>query len=340
MTVASSPQLAAVLIARNEARCIARCIDSVRPFVDRVVVLDTGSTDGTPAIALAHGAEVHHMVWPDDFSAARNRALALADADWNLVIDADEWLLSGGEKLRAWCAGAPRLGQICQNSDNVDGQAATRSWITRLLPRGIRYEGSVHEQPVAALPGGRLALHLGHDGYHAAQLLQKMDRNRPLLLRDLAARPDDPYLLYQLGKDAEMRADDAAAGDYYAAAFAFTAPDANWRHELLIRYLHCLGQSGRRGEALALADGQMQQWRESPDFFFVLGNLLLDQGIDDPAGALDRWLPLAASAWERCLAIGERPDLQGSVHGRGSHLARYNLDLIRAQTAGLMQAVA
>lgn len=326
------PSLAAVLIARNEARCIARCLDSLRPWVDRILLLDTGSSDGTAEIAARHGADVRHLPWPGDFSAARNHALACADADWNLIVDADEWLLSGGETLRDWCAGPPRPGQICIHS-NDDSTTANRSWITRLLPRGVLYQGRVHEQPVAALPGARLPVHLGHDGYRAAQLAGKRDRNRPLLLADLHDHPDDPYLLYQLGKDAEMRDDDVAAAGYYAMSLPRTPADANWLHELFVRHLYMLGQTGRRDEALALADRHMQRWSESPDFFFILGNLLLDHAIDHPSEALDQWLPLAATAWERCLDIGERPDLQGSVHGRGSHLAAHNLAALRSQTA-------
>ncbi|RYG22402.1 MAG: glycosyltransferase family 2 protein, partial [Burkholderiales bacterium] len=63
--------IAAVLIVRDEARCIERCLKSIRPHVDRIVVLDTGSVDGTPALAAACGAAVHHLEWPNDFSVAR-----------------------------------------------------------------------------------------------------------------------------------------------------------------------------------------------------------------------------------------------------------------------------
>jgi len=80
----TTPDLVLAVIARDESRCIARCLQSARPFVDRMLVLDTGSVDETPAIARACGAEVHHAVWPDDFAAARNLALQLADADWSL----------------------------------------------------------------------------------------------------------------------------------------------------------------------------------------------------------------------------------------------------------------
>ncbi len=327
--------IAATLIVRNEARCLARCLTSVAPFVDRMVVIDTGSTDDTVAIARAAGAEVHHLPWPDDFAAARNHALACADADWNLVIDADEWIMAGGEALRDFCAGPPRLGRICVESDTQDGANTARSWITRLLPRGARFEGRVHEQVASPLPRVRLPLHVGHDGYRDEQIAAKRDRNHMLLLRELAALPDDAYLLYQLGKDAQMRADLPAACDYLARALAATPVEANWRHALVTTAIPLMSQAGRVPDALALADAEFGQWPESPDYFFVLGDVLLDQAMADPAQAVGHWLPLAEAAWEQCLTIGERPELDGSVAGRGSHLAQHNLDVLRSQLKAL-----
>lgn len=332
-----APTLALVLIARNESRSIERCLNSARPWVDRMVVLDTGSTDTTVDLARACGAEVHRTPWTDDFSAARNHVLGLASADWNLVLDADEWIESGGESLRNGLNGPPLLGVACVHSEydagDATNRAMNRSWMTRLLPRGVRYQGRVHEQVASDLPRRRLDLHIGHDGYRDAQMATKRRRNRPLLMKDLADHPNDPYILYQLGKDTEVHGEFALACVHYAQAATFTPRHANWRHELSVRRLHCLGQAGRRTEALVLAESQMSDWPDSPDFFFTLGNLLLDQALADPAQAMDHWLPLAESAWLRCLEIGERPDLEGSVQGRGSHLARHNLDVIRSTAA-------
>lgn len=334
--VRSKKIIAATLIVRDEARCIARCLESIRPFVDRMVVLDTGSTDDTPALAAACGAEVHHLPWPNDFSAARNHVLDLADADWNLVLDADEWILSGGEQLRLWSEGPDRLGKLCILSamDGKDAPGAERrNWITRLLPRGVRYEGRVHEQPVSPLPRARIDVEVAHDGYLDDQLARKRDRNGPLLLRDLQDRPGDPYLLYQLGKEAELHGDLPLACARFEAALKDTDPDANWRHGLVVRQLHCLAKAGRLDEAMTLAESEMSSWVDSPDFFFVVGNLALDRATADPERALSDWLPFAASAWERCLVIGERPELEGSMRGCGSHLARENLEAVRSQMA-------
>jgi pentatricopeptide repeat protein len=337
----SPPTVAATLIVRDEARCIARCLESVRPHVDRIILVDTGSTDGTIDIARALGAEVHSLAWPNDFSIARNHALTIADADWNLIIDADEWLLSGGDGLKRWCDGPARLGRICQHnrSDHVDGSVAdgplpaSRNWVTRILPRGVRYEGRVHEQAVSTLPRERLDIHLGHDGYLRPQLSAKQGRNQTLLQLELHDRPDDSYILYQLGKEAEGRGEFAEATRLFDRSRSLAPAAVGWNHELLIRLLHCLGRSGRVEEALALAGQNMQDWSHSPDFFFVLGNLLLDRAISDPRQALAQWLPLACSAWEQCLELGESPDLEGSVTGRGSHLAQHNLDAVRSQIA-------
>lgn len=330
-----APSIAATLIVRNEARCIARCLESVVPWVDRMVVLDTGSTDDTVAIAKAAGAEVHHLPWPDSFSIARNHVLDLADSDWSLMLDADEWLIAGGETLRDWCSGSALLGRLCIHNQHDDGATATRSWITRLIPRGTRYEGRVHEQVASPLPRVALPVHVGHDGYLTAQIAPKRDRNHALLLRDLAEQPDDPYLHYQIARDARMRGDLTAACTHFAQALALTPAEANWRHELVVTAITVLTKARRLDEALALADGEMPHWPESPDFFFVLGDLLLDRAMADPAHAIAHWLPLAEGAWQRCLAIGERPELEGSVSGRGSHLAQHNLDVLRSQLAML-----
>lgn len=334
--VARRASIAAALIVRDEARCITRCLESIRPHVDRMLVLDTGSIDGTPELAAACGAEVHHLEWPNDFAAARNHALDLADADWNLIIDADEWIVSGGEQLRRWCRGRPRLGMLCVHSAlEGDTTSATgrRNWMGRLLPRGVRYAGRVHEQPVSSLPHERIDLHIAHDGYLPDQIVRKRDRNGPLLLRDLQDRPGHPYLLYQLGKDREQRGELETASTHYAAAFQGVTPHARWRHALVLRHLNCLRKIGQLDTALALAEREMPNWPDSPDFFFMVGNLGSAQAAADPDKALSDWLPLAACAFERCLEIGERPDLEASLNGCGSYLARNNLEAVRTQMA-------
>ena len=83
------------LIARDEEQLLTGALESVYGAVDEIIVVDTGSTDGTREIARNAGALVIDHFWQDDFSAARNEALAHATGDWVLVLDADERLAPG-----------------------------------------------------------------------------------------------------------------------------------------------------------------------------------------------------------------------------------------------------
>jgi (heptosyl)LPS beta-1,4-glucosyltransferase len=85
------PPLSGVVITRNEADRIARCVSSMLPVCREVIVLDSGSTDGTVAIARALGARAEHLDW-QGFAVQKNAAIALAAQPWVLLLDADEWL--------------------------------------------------------------------------------------------------------------------------------------------------------------------------------------------------------------------------------------------------------
>ena len=80
------------MIVRNEEARLEGCLASVKALVNEMVVVDTGSTDATIAIAEAAGARVERISWPGDFAPARNAALDFLSGDWVLVLDADEQL--------------------------------------------------------------------------------------------------------------------------------------------------------------------------------------------------------------------------------------------------------
>jgi glycosyltransferase involved in cell wall biosynthesis len=89
-------RISAVIIAKDEADGIEACVRSVA-FCDEVLVVDSGSTDGTPGLARAAGARVVETDWPG-YVAQKERAARLAANDWILSIDADERV---DERLRA-----------------------------------------------------------------------------------------------------------------------------------------------------------------------------------------------------------------------------------------------
>jgi len=95
------PALSGVVITRNEADRIARCLASLMPICREVIVLDSGSSDETVAIARRLGARVEQQDWLG-FAAQKNAAIALATQPWVLLLDADEWLQPAAQqRLRA-----------------------------------------------------------------------------------------------------------------------------------------------------------------------------------------------------------------------------------------------
>src|SRR5262245_2807085 len=78
------------MIARDEAGHLAACLSTVTGLVFEIVVVDTGSTDETRAIAEGFGARVVAFPWDDDFAAARNESIRRARGAFIFWLDADE----------------------------------------------------------------------------------------------------------------------------------------------------------------------------------------------------------------------------------------------------------
>jgi glycosyltransferase involved in cell wall biosynthesis len=85
-------RLSFCMIVKNEATNLPRCLASVQSIADELIVLDTGSTDNSIAIAQSFGARVEQYSWNHNFATARNIALTYVTGDWVLVLDADEVL--------------------------------------------------------------------------------------------------------------------------------------------------------------------------------------------------------------------------------------------------------
>lgn len=95
-------ELSLCMIVKNEEERLARCLSSVQGAVDEIIILDTGSTDGTKDVASRFTQRVYDYAWDDDFSAARNASFAYATRPFILWLDADDVMeRSEREKLMA-----------------------------------------------------------------------------------------------------------------------------------------------------------------------------------------------------------------------------------------------
>ncbi|STD11906.1 SPBc2 prophage-derived glycosyltransferase SunS [Dermatophilus congolensis] len=322
--------VAAVIIARDEARCIQRCINSIKPFVDEVLVADTGSEDNTAELAQAAGARVIHVPWTNNFAAARNTALDAAAADWHVIIDADETIAAGGRELRDLHDLSPEFVLTVNVISSFRlGEATTTESEpqSRILPGSVRYCGLVHATPEHDFPLRQVQITIEHDGYEPEQLAEKLPRRERLLHAAVNAEPNNAYLRYQLGRNLETQGRLAeAATQYDTIDFATLEPEP-WQHILIVQYAHTLTSIGRSVDALTLLAAHTDRFDHSPDCHFVAGNVLLDLATQQPDLAAEL-LPQSVAEFRRALELGEPDDLPGHVTGRGSHLAARNLAVV------------
>ncbi|GHD64866.1 glycosyltransferase family 2 protein [Jeongeupia chitinilytica] len=200
--------LGVALITKNAEARLAECLSALA-FADRIAVLDSGSSDATVQIAEAHGASVAVSCdWPG-FGVQKNRAVALLDTDWVLLIDADEVVTPElAASIRAAIA-APqadvyrlnRLSSFCGHWMHHSGWYP--DWIPRLFRRGaarfsddLVHERLVFDGPAAAL-GGTL-LHYSYETH--ADVLRKLDTYSEAGARQRHARGESASLAKAIGR--------------------------------------------------------------------------------------------------------------------------------------------
>lgn len=165
------------MIVRNEAATLRSCLESLGGIAEEMIVVDTGSHDATPTIARECGARVIETPWPGDFSLARNVALAEAQGEWILVLDADERLTEPGRaQIRRITAGpADQAFRLVQVGADFAGNPM-RMEIVRLFPNrpAIRFEFPIHEQVDPSLARAKVPVHssgieIRHSGYDSPE---------------------------------------------------------------------------------------------------------------------------------------------------------------------------
>ena len=324
------------MIVRDEASRIEACLRSVQGFADQMVVVDTGSTDDTMALAQGLGAEVKQIPWPGDFAPARNDALQWLQGDWVLVLDADEQLRPEAiAPLRALMA-QPDLLVINLLRHERGAIQSPYSNVSRLFRRhpSIRWSRAYHamiDDSVAELlqrePHWRIAdcpiPAIDHDGYRPELLAQgnKAERLRQAMEAELQERPGDPYACAKLGslEVAEGQLDRGLA--LLKQGLAQCPADAHpERYELLLHL--ALAEAPRNPAAAAALYRQALELPLAPRLTLAarlnLAALLLQQGDHSQAEQLCRrattTAPEVALGWYNLGLIRRRAgDLAGAL---------------------------
>lgn len=189
-------KISACVIAKNEAQNIQRCLQSLQDIVNEIIVVDTGSTDDTAKIAANMGARIFPCRWENDFSAARNYALAQASGAWIVFLDADEYIaaetvhnvrpfidrIHGNRQIEA-------ISCLMNNLEGIDGPLRSSNPTIRIFRNSpvIRYRGRVHEavyksgKPLRQISVTDRSIVICHTGYTNKTIFAKIRRNTALL---------------------------------------------------------------------------------------------------------------------------------------------------------------
>lgn len=253
--------LGVVMIVKDEAENLPEVFASLRDVADEVVVVDTGSRDGTREVCRAWGVTLVHDAWRDDFSRARNRSIQAATATHLLWIDADDRLpeRTQRELIRLRDEVLPHRNDIAYLMEvrNRDQHGAVGEIFlqTRLFPRrrGVRFENPIHEQITGSLAALGISqvvtdLVIDHTGYASLEVVAgKARRNEATLRQAVRRNPGDIHHLVHLALTLLALGRRAESEELLSRAIELTTTGGG--RERLLAELHAVRASLRMGLA-------------------------------------------------------------------------------------------
>ena len=283
------------MIVRDEEAFLPDCLESIRAVADDIVVVDTGSRDGTKAVARRFGARIFDFPWNDDFAAPRNHALDQAAGDWILYIDADERLRPVDPAYLRTMLSDP--GKVGYQLRFFPAAGLTGYWEYRLFrndPR-IRFNGPIHEGmaqvmlKIAAAEGlkiGRLEATLDHVGYEGDQR-RKHRRNLPLLRAGLARDPDRAFIWSHLGRVLTALGDEDGAIEAWRSGVEAVRRQTGNKPEFVLPYLDLIPSLHDRGEDVgALLDEARARFPDTMMLVWLAARVAMDRGEHETAAAM------------------------------------------------------
>ena len=327
-------KITACYMVRNEESNLPRSLESVKAAVDELIVVDTGSTDNTIAIAESYGAKLIKTTWQDDFSSPRNLAIDAATGDRIIFLDADEFFAYPG-KVRVAINKAGDCATIIIPRIDIDedqGRELNHDWSMRIFKNveWLRYRGLIHEH-LTNIKGGPLPFIFGstdltiyHTGYSAAKIKLKLQRNLELIKREEATighRPQHDITL----ADCYM-----GLGDYEKVihhvkkALSSSTKELTGRGRLYRNLMNAMRNLDKPDEeVLAVIDEAISTLPQLPEFYAERAITLcdlnrLDEAHDYFLKSLDVWHNLSADTYENSYY----PRLRDVVFAQLSELER------------------
>lgn len=224
--------LSIVMMIRNEERYLDMTLKSLNPLMNNIkselIILDTGSTDRSVEIAKKYTDKVYFAKWNDNFAQMRNILIGYAKGEWILILDADEELVNYENLINFFRNGLHKKYNSASieltNIMSEDKKLFNKASIVRLFKKDkeFRYEGAIHEQPIHKEPMFKDVANFNHYGYmykNEEVKQRKLNRNEKILLSELKANPNNPYIYYQLAMNYSAFGDKKEALSYMKKSY-------------------------------------------------------------------------------------------------------------------------
>ena len=323
------------MIVRDSSRTLPAALESIRPWVDELVVVDTGSVDDTPEIATHYGAQLFHFPWCDDFSAARNESIRHAQGDWVFWMDSDDTIdEANGRKLRELAdrpLEASPMAYVMQvhcpgpdGSGEKDVTVVDHVKMFRNRPE-LRFECRIHEQILPAIRrlDGEVAwtdifvVHSGSDHSEAGRK-HKYSRDLRLLELELQDRPDHPFALFNLGMTYADMGEHEKAVEALRRSIAVSHPSESHVRKIYALLVSSLTQLSRYEEAQQASQEGLSHYPEDAELLFRQGIVAQHLGH----------LQQAISSYRAALSSQEERHFASVDPGISGFKARHNLALV------------
>lgn len=280
--------ISACIIAKNEEKCLERCLESLENVVDEIILIDTGSSDSTVEIAKNFGAKVYFEKWEDDFSKARNKSLDYATKDYILCIDCDEYLVG-----KEWRHLKNKLDDkyegysiVLTNIINKKETLENQSFRIFKNKGNYRFNGKIHEQILASILKenteamiGSIPLqvyHLGYDG-NECNIAEKQKRNFRIYDKYDESEKDG-FFYYNLASEYLRARDNKKAINYYTLAMNTKGVNNGYRQHLAIYLTKILIEEKRFKDAIKISTLFLEEYPYFKDLHFLRGNAFYSAG--------------------------------------------------------------
>ncbi len=241
----------------NQIGTIGRCLSKIKPLLDgldaELLVVDTGSTDGTVEVCKSYGARIVSKPWCDNMSLVRNEGIFHAKGLWYMSIDDDEWFEDVDDILQFFQKGIYKnynmATYIQRNYRDSEGKIFEDHHTTRMaeITPELHFEGRIHD---AIIIHGNMksymlrsyAHHYGFVNDRPEQVKEKFIRNATILLQDVYEYPKDLRYLFQLANEYScIQSNDVALALFAQTIALAKEAENNYRGNIsVIKLLDCL----------------------------------------------------------------------------------------------------